>query len=261
MSAWQFFAATGNVSWLAEVGFPILAGAADFALSRVSPPPPSSADLIPPSLLFSVRGVLPIDEWCVGSGCGCETPGVDDDAQMNGVTKASLLLVGCFGILSSASMVEGMRRCGARLLLSSPPQRTFRALPPSALIAGGGCGAPHRERRSARRSLGSRRQQRCGKSARSAGAGGAGGARRSSRNLPLSNATSSPLAPLSCPSICICPSILPPPLLISPSLLSQSSCSSTRAAAATTISLLHLPAPTAGAARTIPRATRCARRM
>jgi hypothetical protein len=36
--------------------------------------------------------VLPIDEWSVGAGCGSETPGVDDDAQMNGVVKASLLL-------------------------------------------------------------------------------------------------------------------------------------------------------------------------
>jgi hypothetical protein len=32
-----------------------------------------------------------VDEWCVGSGCGCETPGVDDDAQMNAVVRLSLL--------------------------------------------------------------------------------------------------------------------------------------------------------------------------
>jgi hypothetical protein len=42
--------------------------------------------------VFHVNGVLPIDEWSVGSGCGSEKPGVNDDAQMNGVVKASLLL-------------------------------------------------------------------------------------------------------------------------------------------------------------------------
>lgn len=31
-------------------------------------------------------------EWCVGSGCNCETPGVEDDAQMNAVAKLNLKL-------------------------------------------------------------------------------------------------------------------------------------------------------------------------
>jgi hypothetical protein len=82
-AAWQFYSATGNTTWLASRGWPILSGTADFHLSRVSPPNPDGS--------VSVAGILPIDEWCVGSGCGCETPGVKDDAQMNAVTKLSLL--------------------------------------------------------------------------------------------------------------------------------------------------------------------------
>jgi hypothetical protein len=35
--------------------------------------------------------VLPIDEWSVGSGCGSENPGVDDDAWQNAVARVSLL--------------------------------------------------------------------------------------------------------------------------------------------------------------------------
>ena len=90
-SALQYFFATSNRSWLAAVGYPLLASTADFHLARVSPAPPASAAEVPADAAYHVRGTLPIDEWCVGSGCGCETPGVDDDAQMNGVTKASLL--------------------------------------------------------------------------------------------------------------------------------------------------------------------------
>lgn len=81
-SAWQYYAASGNRSWLAGTGWPMLQGIADFHLSRVAPTPDGN---------YTVNGVLPIDEWCVGSGCGCETPGVNDDAQMNGVTRAALL--------------------------------------------------------------------------------------------------------------------------------------------------------------------------
>ena len=90
-SASQFFAASANASWLAAVGYPLLASTADYHLARVSPVPPRSAAEVPADAEYHVRGTLPVDEWCVGSGCGCETPGVDDDAQMNGVTKASLL--------------------------------------------------------------------------------------------------------------------------------------------------------------------------
>ena len=87
VSVWKHFQATGNVSWLGRF-FPLLAAIADFHVSRVSPPPA----LDPPGTPYHIHGVLPIDEWCVGSGCGCETPGVSDDAQMNAVAKLSLLL-------------------------------------------------------------------------------------------------------------------------------------------------------------------------
>ncbi len=82
--AGQFFSATGNLSWLAASGWPILSGAADFHLSRVTPRSGEPGN-------YSLRGVLPVDEWCVDAGCGCETPGVDDDAQMNAVARLSLL--------------------------------------------------------------------------------------------------------------------------------------------------------------------------
>jgi len=80
-AAWQYYAATGNLTWLANRGFTVLEGAADFHVSRVTPNADGS---------YSIKGVLPIDEWCVGSGCGCESPGVDDDAEMNAVTKVTL---------------------------------------------------------------------------------------------------------------------------------------------------------------------------
>ena len=89
-AAWQFYSATHNDTWLATVGAPLLSALADFHLARVTPAPPSSGTAV--AAEYHVRGVLPVDEWCVDSGCGCETPGVDDDAQMNAVTRASLLL-------------------------------------------------------------------------------------------------------------------------------------------------------------------------
>jgi len=79
------------VEWLRAVGWPLLSATADYHLARVSPPPPASAALVGDTP-FHVLNVLPIDEWSVGSGCGSETPGVADDAQMNGVVKASLTL-------------------------------------------------------------------------------------------------------------------------------------------------------------------------
>ena len=90
-SAWQYYSATGDVQWLRAVGWPLLSATADYHLSRVTPPPPAAAELVGDTP-FHVLNVLPIDEWSVGSGCGSENPGVADDAQMNGVVKASLLL-------------------------------------------------------------------------------------------------------------------------------------------------------------------------
>ena len=107
-SAWQYFAATGNETWLRSVGFELLSGIADFHLARVTPTPPTSAQLVG-NTSFHVERVLPIDEWSVGSGCGSETPGVNDDAQMNGVVKASLVLAAAaarvLGIVSEHSLL------------------------------------------------------------------------------------------------------------------------------------------------------------
>ena len=85
-SAWQYYHATHNITWLVNRGWPLLASVARFAISRVTPSPRLGV-----VANYSITGILPVDEWCVGSGCGCETPGVSNDAQMNGVTKASLV--------------------------------------------------------------------------------------------------------------------------------------------------------------------------
>lgn len=79
--AWQYYAATGDREWLASRGMPLLEAIADFHMSRVTKRGAG---------VYSIDGVLPIDEWCVGSGCGCESPGVDNDAQMNAVALLSL---------------------------------------------------------------------------------------------------------------------------------------------------------------------------
>eukprot|EP00051_Salpingoeca_urceolata_P020106 m.299134 g.299134 ORF g.299134 m.299134 type:complete len:912 (+) comp19543_c1_seq5:107-2842(+) len=86
-SAWQYYLATQDEAWLRSVGFPILSGVAEFLMSRVSPSPESQ----PTPTSYNITGILPIDEWCVHSGCGCEKTGVADDAQMNGASKAALL--------------------------------------------------------------------------------------------------------------------------------------------------------------------------
>lgn len=90
-SAWQYYSATGDVDWLQTIGWPLLSSTADYHLARVTPAPPPAAALVGDTP-FHVLNTLPIDEWSVGSGCGSENPGVADDAQMNGVVKASLLL-------------------------------------------------------------------------------------------------------------------------------------------------------------------------
>lgn len=82
-AAWQYYAATGDLVWLAQRGMPLLQALAEFHMSRVTAVPSGG---------YTILGVLPIDEWCVGSGCGCETPGVADDAQMNAVAILSLRL-------------------------------------------------------------------------------------------------------------------------------------------------------------------------
>ncbi len=85
-AAWQYYLATRDKAWLLARGWPLLSHIADFFMSRVYPAPSAAY-----KGKYSIKGVLPVDEWCVDSGCGCESPGVDDDAQMNGVAKASLI--------------------------------------------------------------------------------------------------------------------------------------------------------------------------
>lgn len=89
-AAMMHFYATGNLSFLAGPGWDLLAAVADFHLARVSPR--ADNDSAPLAAAYSIDGILPVDEWCVGSGCGCETPGISNDAQQNGVAKAALLL-------------------------------------------------------------------------------------------------------------------------------------------------------------------------
>ena len=86
-AAWRFYVATRNASWLAARGWPLLAGAGAWAASRVTPAPRASD---PVGTAYHVRGVLPVDEWCVNAGCGCQFPGVDDDVQTNAVVKLAL---------------------------------------------------------------------------------------------------------------------------------------------------------------------------
>lgn len=85
-SAGLYYDATGNTTWLRAYGWPLLQAIAQFCVSRVTPPPTLGY-----TGAYSIVGVLPVDEWCVASGCGCESPGVRDDAQMNGATKAALI--------------------------------------------------------------------------------------------------------------------------------------------------------------------------
>ena len=86
VAAWQFFAASNDTEWLRSVGHPLLDGIKDWVLSRGTSTYGANQTLE----RFDINGILPVDEWCVGSGCGCETPGVSNDAQTNAVLKLSL---------------------------------------------------------------------------------------------------------------------------------------------------------------------------
>jgi trehalose/maltose hydrolase-like predicted phosphorylase len=95
-SAWWEWLVTGDRTWLKERGWPILEAVAEFTLARVTPTPPAALQATGGAWRagladgYSVVGVLPVDEWCVFSGCGCEDPGVTDDAQTNAVIALSL---------------------------------------------------------------------------------------------------------------------------------------------------------------------------
>ena len=82
VAAWHYFLMTGDHLWLRDRGWPLLQAIAEFHQSRVS---------LNFDKTYSIKGILPIDEWCVQSGCGCEAPGVEDDAQMNAVAKVSMM--------------------------------------------------------------------------------------------------------------------------------------------------------------------------
>lgn len=91
-AAWWEWLTSGDRAWLRESGWPVLAAVAEFWLARVTPAPPTAGAQSGQPLAegYSVAGVLPVDEWCVDSGCGCETPGVTDDVQTNAVAALSL---------------------------------------------------------------------------------------------------------------------------------------------------------------------------
>lgn len=77
----QYFHATGDVAWLNNTGYAVVEGIADWVVSRVS----ANADGS-----YSIRRVLPIDEWCDEDANECLTQGIDDDAQMNAVSRLAL---------------------------------------------------------------------------------------------------------------------------------------------------------------------------
>ena len=114
-SVWQFYQSQRNMTWLRTRGWPLIKGIAEFYMSRVEPKPSLSYDG-----KYSINGVLPIDEWCVDSGCGCEQPGVDNDAQMNGVGIASLVAASKIAnILGLASdLTKLWEKVGTNLVLS-----------------------------------------------------------------------------------------------------------------------------------------------
>lgn len=89
VSAWNYFLSSNDKEWLQSKGWAILQGVADFWLSRVDPSPYKHHHT-KSSISYNVNGILPVDEWCVGSGCGCEKPGINNDLHTNAVAKLSL---------------------------------------------------------------------------------------------------------------------------------------------------------------------------
>jgi hypothetical protein len=99
----QYYRWTGDKAWLAEIGYPIAEGVAEWIMSRVV----LGADglyhinkvglLIDCTInmavlliwLYHINKVMPVDEWCDPKS-GCASPGVNDDPQMNGASVAAL---------------------------------------------------------------------------------------------------------------------------------------------------------------------------
>ena len=75
----QIWRAFGDEAWLRSA-WPVISGVADWITSRVSQTPTGGCTL---------RGVMPIDEWC-NQTSGCATSGIDDDPQMNAVSILAL---------------------------------------------------------------------------------------------------------------------------------------------------------------------------
>eukprot|EP01047_Picozoa_sp_COSAG01_P137587 COSAG01_NODE_68123_length_265_cov_0.608434_1_plen_87_part_11 len=77
----QYWRATGDKHWLAEIGFPIAQGVAEWVTSRVSTGADGS---------YHINRVMPVDEWCDNTASSCGSTGVNDDPQMNGASVAAL---------------------------------------------------------------------------------------------------------------------------------------------------------------------------
>eukprot|EP01084_Bolivina_argentea_P106703 190888_1 len=80
ITTWNYYLVTRNRTWLKYRGWPLLSNIANWILSRVTKY----------NTVYNINDVLPVDEWCVGANCGCETPGVNNDAQTNAVCKLAL---------------------------------------------------------------------------------------------------------------------------------------------------------------------------
>jgi protein-glucosylgalactosylhydroxylysine glucosidase len=73
LAQWQYYQATGDSTWLAREGFPVIRGTADFWVSRATRD--SSRDV------YHIRNVVSVAEGLVG---------VDDDAYTNAVARKNL---------------------------------------------------------------------------------------------------------------------------------------------------------------------------
>ncbi|WP_165400192.1 carbohydrate-binding protein [Motilibacter rhizosphaerae] len=72
LAQWQYYEATGDEEWLRSKAWPVLAGAADFWASRVTPNAGGG---------YSIKDVIPPDEYAVG---------VDDDVYTNVAAATTL---------------------------------------------------------------------------------------------------------------------------------------------------------------------------
>ena len=75
VAQWQYFLATGDSAWLAREGFPVIAGTADFWVSRAAYDSTGGR--------YHIRNVVSVAEGLVG---------VDDDAYTNAIARRNLEL-------------------------------------------------------------------------------------------------------------------------------------------------------------------------